>query len=165
VEGAQTELAFLQRWENPLLDKPTAQQVAQAEARLERAWLTVAQIERQRKAAEDRTPFAGTVGTIYVRRGAFVSPGQPWLVLGDLSTLRAETTDLSERDVPGVKIGLAATVYVEALGVDIAGRVVSIAPEATTVGGDVVYPTQISLEEQLSGLRWGMSVEVEIAAE
>jgi hypothetical protein len=42
--------------------------------------------------------------------------------------------------------------------------VASIAPEATTVGGDVVYKVTIELDQQPPGLRWGMSVEVEIDA-
>jgi len=40
----------------------------------------------------------------------------------------------------------------------------AIAPEATTVGGDVVYKVTIELAEHPPDLRWGMSVEVEIEA-
>jgi hypothetical protein len=54
---------------------------------------------------------------------------------------------------------------VEALGEEITGRVVGIAPQATIIGGDVVYAVQVELDEQLPGLRWGMSVEVEIRTE
>ena len=36
------------------------------------------------------------------------------------------------------------------------------APQATTIGGDVVYQVVIALDEQPEGLRWGMSVEVDI---
>jgi multidrug resistance efflux pump len=165
VQVAQAELAYLQGWDNPLLDEPTTHQIAQAEARLEQARWAVAQIEQQIQDAEVRAPFAGTVGTVHVQVGAFVSPGQPLLVLGDLSSLRVETTDLSERDVDRVQIGQTATVFVEALSVNVTGQVVSIAPEATTVGGDVVYQVIVALDEQPPGLRWGMSVEVEIEAD
>jgi hypothetical protein len=51
---------------------------------------------------------------------------------------------------------------VEALSVEIGGQVLDIAPQANTVGGDVVYAVTIELDEQPPGLRWGMSVEVEI---
>jgi hypothetical protein len=87
------------------------------------------------------------------------------LVLADTSLLRVETTDLSERDVARVSVGQTASVYVEALGADIPGRVVGIEPRATTVGGDVVYPVYVELNEQVPGLRWGMSVDVEIATD
>jgi hypothetical protein len=38
----------------------------------------------------------------------------------------------------------------------------AIAPEATTVGGDRVYRVTVALPTPPDGLRWGMSVEVEI---
>lgn len=36
-----------------------------------------------------------------------------------------------------------------------------ISPRAMTIGGDVVYAVYVDLDEQVPGLRWGMSVEVE----
>jgi hypothetical protein len=87
------------------------------------------------------------------------------LALTDLLHLQVETTDLSERDVARVVLGQEALVYVEALGEEIEGRVVGIAPQATVIGGDVVYTVYVVLGEQPSGLRWGMSTEVEIATE
>jgi hypothetical protein len=84
------------------------------------------------------------------------------LTMADLHHLQVETTDLSERDVNQVAVGQQATVYVEPLGVEVEGQVVEIAPQATTVGGDVVYAVVVELDEQPPGLRWGMSVEVEI---
>ena len=97
--------------------------------------------------------------------GEAVVPGQMLVTLTDLRNLRVETTDLSERDVARVEAGQKANVYVEALGTEIQGRVMSIAPQATTLGGDVVYPVYVQLDEQLAGLRWGMSADVEIEAE
>jgi hypothetical protein len=85
--------------------------------------------------------------------------------LADLPYLQAETTDLSELDVARVSVAKRAALYVEALEVDIEGRVMNIAPQANTIGGDVVYAVTVALQEQPPGLRWGMSVEVEIAAE
>jgi multidrug resistance efflux pump len=102
---------------------------------------------------------------LQVSPGETVMPGQAVFTLADLIQLRAETTDLSERDVAQVAVGQRATVYVEALETEIGGRVVDIAPQADTVGGDVVFAVTIALEDQQPGLRWGMSVEVEIAVE
>jgi hypothetical protein len=39
---------------------------------------------------------------------------------------------------------------------------VDIAPRANTLGGDVVFAVTVALDDQPPGLRWGMSVEVEI---
>ncbi len=78
----------------------------------------------------------------------------------DLKHLRVETTDLSERDVPKVKVGQPVTVYVKALSEDVSGAVTEIAPMADTLGGDVVYQTVISLDDAPEGLLPGMSVDV-----
>jgi HlyD family secretion protein len=162
VQTAQADLDHLRSWENPYLDEPSEDEIAQARARLEQARLEVAQIERQIDAARVRAPFGATVSEVHARVGQVAAPGQALVELGDLATLRAETTDLSERDVDRVAAGQEATVYVEALGVEIPGRVERIAPEATTVGGDVVYTVLVELGERPPGLRWGMSIEVEI---
>jgi hypothetical protein len=45
---------------------------------------------------------------------------------------------------------------------ELQGRVTAIAPESDTVGGDVVYAVTIDLDDQPPGLRWGMTVDVEI---
>jgi multidrug resistance efflux pump len=112
-----------------------------------------------------RAPFAAAVAAVDVSPGEPVTPGQVVLTLADAQRMRAQTTDLSERDVDHVSVGRPATVYVEALNMDIDGRVVDIASQANTVGGDVVYAVTIALDEGPPRLRWGMSVEVEIAAE
>ncbi len=76
-----------------------------------------------------------------------------------------ETTDLSERDVAQVAVGQDVSVYIEALNLDVPGIVARISPSADVVGGDVVYTVLIELDEQPPGLRWGMTVEVNIQTE
>ena len=132
--------------------------VTQAEAALDSAQATLNQ-------STLIAPFDGTVADLLVSPGQIVMPGQVVLTLADLSQLQVETTDLSERDVTEVQVGQEATVYVEALNVDVPARVARISPLASTVGGDVVYTVVIALEGQPEGLRLGMSVEVEIATE
>jgi HlyD family secretion protein len=130
-------------------------QVAQAEAALQAAHASLAQ-------AALVAPFDGKITALEIGPGEAVVPGQIVLALADLTHLRAETTDLSERDVARVEIGQPVSVYVEALGEEIDGQVSSVAPRATTVGGDVVYTVYVELDEQPPSLRWGMSIEVEI---
>lgn len=107
-------------------------------------------------------PFAGTVVDLGVIPGELVQVNQPVLVLADLKNLQITTTDLSERDIARVKIGQSANMYIEALDLTITGKVIHISPIAETVGGDVVFPVTIELDEQPEGLLWGMSAEVEI---
>jgi len=96
-----------------------------------------------------------------IEPGETALPGTPVLVLGDLDHLRIETTDLSERDVPKIETGQPVTVVIKALNQSVTGRVSQISPLASTLGGDVVYKTTIDLDARPSGLRAGMSVEVQ----
>jgi multidrug resistance efflux pump len=143
----------------------TAEEITAAEAAVSQAEAAL-QVAR---AGLDQTtlqaPCAGTVTALEVGPGEAVMPGQVALTLVDLSRLRVETTDLSELDVARVAVGQRASVYVEPLGVTVGGRVVRIAAQADMIGGDVVYAVVVELDEQPPGLRWGMSVEVEIATD
>ncbi len=107
-------------------------------------------------------PFNGAVASINVIPGELVQVDQAILTLATLNDLQIETTDLSERDIARVKIGQGVTIYIEALDVTITGKVISISPISETVGGDVVYPVTIKLDDQPEGLLWGMTAEVEI---
>ena len=110
-------------------------------------------------------PFDGTLARLDVHPGEWVIPGQVVLVLADLSNLQVETTDLSERDIPQVEVGQPVTVFIEALGQEVSGRVRDISPLAESLGGDVVYTTTIALDALPPGLRAGMSVEVTFGTE
>jgi multidrug efflux pump subunit AcrA (membrane-fusion protein) len=129
--------------------------ISSAQAALEAAQLAV---ER----AALKAPFGGTVVEVAVVRGQVVNAGQPVLTLADLSSLQVVTTDLSERDAPRVQVGQTARVTLAALGGRYTGKVVTVAQRATTIGGDVVYPVTIQLDELPAGLLWGMSATVEI---
>ena len=107
-------------------------------------------------------PFDGTVVDVSVRPGETVQANQTVLVLADLNHLQITTTDLSERDIVRVKIGQSVNVYIEALDVTVTGKVIRISPISNIVGGDIVFPVTIELNEQPDGLLWGMTAEVEI---
>jgi HlyD family secretion protein len=158
VESAKAQVDMLQAGATTDQLAAARAAVAQAEAGLDtaRAYLSQSTLT---------APFEGTVVDVHVAPGEIVMPGQVALALADMRHLRAETTDLSERDVARVQIGQEARVFVEALGVDVPGRVALISPMASTLGGDVVYNVVVDLDEQPEGLRLGMSLEVEIATE
>jgi HlyD family secretion protein len=105
-------------------------------------------------------PISGTAVTVNGIAGEVASPAVVLIVLSDVSKLQVETTDLSERDVPNVKVGQNVTVTIKAHGQNITGKVVSISPVSTTLGGDVVYKTTIDLDSTPDDLRAGMSVDV-----
>jgi HlyD family secretion protein len=158
VRSAQAELDLLRAGARAQTLAVAAVAVTEAEAALRRA----------EAALEDtalRAPFDGTVTALAASPGEMVQAGQVVLTLADLARLEVETTDLSERDVTRVAAGRGATVIVQASNAQIPGVVTAIAPASTVVGGDVVYAVTISLDEQPADLRWGMTVDVEIAGE
>lgn len=107
-------------------------------------------------------PFHGTVASLNVEVGELVQAHQTVLTLATLDNLQIVTTDLSERAITRINIGQRVQVYIEALDTTVTGKVVRISPIAENVGGDVVFPVVIQLDEQPEGLLWGMSAEVEI---
>jgi HlyD family secretion protein len=135
-----------------------AVEVSHAEAALARARVKLAQTTLL-------APFAGTVTSLAVNPGEIAQPGETVLTLADLDKLQVETTDLSERDVARVDVGQPVVILVEALGEEYGGRVTLISPKSNTIGGDVVYPVTIEFDDQPPGIRWGMSVEVNIQGE
>lgn len=153
-----------QYWIPPRLNRPPERR------ELAKAELVIAQkIFETAKAILTQTaltaPFDGTIVSVYVKQGELAQPSQAILTIADLNSLQIETTDLSERDIPYVKLGQSAQVHIEALDAEFNGTVTSISPKADIVGGDVVYKVIITLDELPAGLLWGMNAEVEIATE
>jgi HlyD family secretion protein len=163
ITSTQTQIAYLQSWDNPYRDPASVDEVNLVEALLRQAQLAVAQVEQQISEAELRAPFEGTVGVVYTRAGERVSPGQPLVVLGDLGSLRVETTDLDEIDIANVRLDQRTTLTFDAFPDRLfAGRVVRIAPMAESGTGGVHYTVVIELDALDDGVRWGMTAFVDI---
>ncbi len=116
-------------------------------ARLMQAKLDVQTAQANLDATSLVAPFSGEVAAISVSAGDYVSPGQIILIVGDISHMHVETTDLSERDVPRVQLDQSATVSITALNQNVTGKVSAISPLADTLGGDVVYLVIVTLDE------------------
>ena len=160
VAVAQTQVDFLKRMGTTSqedLDGAQAQ-VDKAQAILDSAKATLAE-------ATLTAPFNGTIAEVDLAPAETVVPGQIVIVMGDLSQFQIETTDLSERDVPNVKVGQIATVSIQALNQKFTGKVSDVERVSTTVGGDVVYKATIQLDTQPQGLLWGMTADVTIQTE
>ncbi|MBN1639897.1 MAG: efflux RND transporter periplasmic adaptor subunit [Anaerolineae bacterium] len=166
VAAATAQLRYLRAWENPYRDEARAEEIAQVEARLAQAEAQAAHLAQQLRAATVRAPFAGTVGEVHVRAGAYLAPGQAILTLGNLDSLRVETTDLDEIDVVRVAAGQRVDVTFDAMPDRVfAGEVTRIAPVSASGGGGVHYTTWIALAEVDPGLCWGMTAFVDIEAQ
>ncbi len=130
--------------------------VTQAEAALETDQVALAR-------CEVRAPFAGTAGAVNVRRGELVVPGQSLVTLGDLTTLRVETTDLDETQVARVAGDQQAAITFDALPERVfTGHVTRISPMAKPGAGGVNYTVVIELVETDPAILWGMTAFVDI---
>jgi len=122
------------------------------------------------RAALERTqlvaPLPGTIIEVNLHAGEYVMMGVPIIVLGDLSTLRVETTDLDEIDVARVAEGRKATVTFDALpDMQLEGTIQSIALKSSPGGGGTSFKVIITFDEIDPRLRWGMTAFVDIETE
>ena len=128
--------------------------------KLEQAKLAVQTAQEGLDSTRLVAPFSGQVASVTTSVGDYVSPGQVILAISDVNHMHVETTDLSERDIPKVKLGQVATVTIKALNLDVPGKVSAISPLSDTLGGDVVYKVTILLDTLPPNMRSGMSVDV-----
>jgi HlyD family secretion protein len=141
----------------------SAAEMSAAEAAVRQAELALAEAQVALQRSTARAPLAGTIGDLHVRRGEFVSPGQRLVTVGDLDTLRVETTDLDEVDVARIAVGQTATITFDALpDQTFTGTIESIAPMADPGGGGVNYTAILSVEQLDPRIRWGMTAFVDI---
>ena len=131
---------------------------------LKQARLAVQTAQANLDATHLVAPFSGQVASVTTSVGDYVLPGQLIVGISDVNHMHVETTDLSERDVPKVKLGQVVTVTIKALNQDVSGKVSAISPLSDTLGGDVVFKVTILLDTLPSNVRSGMSVVVQFNA-
>jgi len=155
-DGAQARLDLLQAG-------ATVEQIAVAQAGVSQAQVALDAALLALERAEVRAPFAGTVGSVDTRAGALVVPGQPLVTLGDLDTLRVETTDLDEIDVVKMTVGQQVDVSFDALPEQVfVGKVARISPMAEPGSGGVNYTVVIALNDIDPAVKWGMTAFVDV---
>ncbi|MFN2156631.1 MAG: biotin/lipoyl-binding protein, partial [Anaerolineae bacterium] len=74
VEAARLQLESLQTWDNPYRDEASEQEIAQAEAQLEKTRVALDQLRLQREDATLTAPFGGTVVAVDAELGDQVAP-------------------------------------------------------------------------------------------
>lgn len=138
------------------------QTIALREAQLEQQLVNLDASIIALEDAQIVAPFSGIVGNVYIQQGEYVSSGDPVIDIGDLSTLRVETTDLNEVDVALFNEGSPATVTFDAYpGIDVDAEVVAISPRSDE-GTGVNYQVTLELDEIPAGVLWGMTAFVDI---
>ncbi len=107
-------------------------------------------------------PFSGIVGNVYIQQGEYVNQGDRVVDVGDLATLRVETTDLNEVDVTLFDEGSPATVTFDAYSeLEVGAEVIAIAPRSDE-GTGVNYTVTLELDDIPDGVLWGMTAFVDI---
>lgn len=128
----------------------------------------VALEQAQLQVAESRlaAPFGGTVVQISARAGEWAAPGVPILILGDLTTLRIETTDLDQTDLGRVQVGQAVDLTFDALpNAVLRGKLARVADMSPPGQGGTNFTLFVDLDQPDPRLRWGMTAFVDIRVE
>jgi len=93
------------------------------------------------------------------------STSSPFAELVNTSTMTV-TVPFSESDVDELKVGQTATVTPDALtGVELAARVTAISPVGTTISGVVSYDATLTLDQNDSSIKPGMSASAAVIIE
>jgi HlyD family secretion protein len=163
VKSAQAALDLLQAG-------ATREEIAAAEAAVTQAEANLAAARSALDRAVLAAPFDGTVSEVQVRLGEQVNSmqpsDQPAIVLGDLTAMQVETTDLRETDVGRIAVGQAVEITFDALpDTLLTGHVIHISPKASSEQGGVNYTTIIEFDEPDPRLRWGMTAYVNITVD
>ena len=140
-------------------DNAPRAEVDQAQAERD---LAAAQVARAREAVR-RTrivaPFAGVMGRRDFAVGATVDPSRTLTRLDRLDLLVVDVS-VSEDDAARVVAGQAATVNVEAVGTELAGRVSYVSPRARA--GSRTVDVRVEVDDTERRLRPGLSASVRI---
>ncbi|MEA3344869.1 MAG: efflux RND transporter periplasmic adaptor subunit, partial [Chloroflexota bacterium] len=163
LAAAEARVAQAQAQRDLLKAGARAEDVAVAEAQVEEAGAALEAAKTSLADAQLEAPFDGTVARLETREGEMVSPGEPILYLGDLSSFQVKTTDLDEIDIARVEVGQQVELTFDALPERrLTGRVKRIEPMATPGRGGTNYTVVISFDKLDPDLRWGMTAFVDI---
>lgn len=145
------------------LEPAQAEDIAVAAEQVEQARIAV---NKAKMALEDTVlvaPVDGTVVTLEIKAGEYVSPGKPVVHLADLAHWQIETTDLNELNVIRIQEGDPAVITFDALpDLEIKGQVTRIRPMGGMYRGEIAYTVIITPQELDPRLRWNMTAAVTI---
>jgi len=160
VAKAQLLLAE-QDYEDIKAGGPNPDDLAAADARVKAAETGLVAVQASLSDVELVSPFSGKVVDIQITTGEQVAPGQPVAVLADFSQWIVETDDLTEIEIPEVRVGQAVKIVPDALpDLELGGTVDRISDVFVEKRGDITYTARILLNRLDERLRWGMTVVV-----
>ncbi len=170
ISQAEADLALArvrqedaQRRYELLKNGPDPDAVALAQARVANAEAQLAAAEGSLTNLELRAPFTGTIATLELKPGAYISPGADVLTLVDNSDWRVETTDLTELNVVRIAPGDKATITFDALpNIKFEGNVLNVSSLGENRQGDITYRVVSTISQLDNRLKWNMTCSVVI---
>ena len=162
-QAARETLARLQAGARP-------QEIQVARARVAAADAQIAVLQKNLDDAIIRSPVAGVVTEKLTELGQMMAPRMPVVVVTDLDHAWANVF-VDEPDVPRIRLGQSASVFTDAGGKSLPGRVTFIASKAEFTPRNVqmaeersklVYRVKVSVDNREGILKEGMPVEAEI---
>ncbi len=146
------------------------EEIEAARARVAAVDAQIGALEKSRADATLHAPISGIVSERLLDPGEMVAPRAPIVILTDLDAAWAEVF-VGEPDVPRIRLGQPATVFTDAGGAAIPGKVSFIASKAEFTPRNVqtaedrsklVYRVKISVDNRQGVLKQGMPIEAEI---
>ena len=147
-----------------------AEEIQAARARVAVGDAQIAALQKNRDDLTVRAPVDGVVTEKLAQPGEVVAPRTPLLVVIDLDHAWAEVF-VDEPDIPRLRLGQPATLYTDAGGAGIPGKVSFISSKAEFTPRNVqtaeersklVYRVKIAVDNREGVLKEGMPVEAEI---
>lgn len=158
---AQAQLALAEQTYENLKDGVDPDDLAAAESRINAAETGLTAAQAALENLELIAPFSGMVVDLQLKVGEQISPGLPVVLLADISEWMVETDDLTEIEVPEIRVGQPVTVTPDALPeLELGGTVEAISDLFEEKRGDITYTVRVRLNEEDERLRWGMTVVV-----
>jgi HlyD family secretion protein len=163
VRSARETLARLEAGTRP-------EEIQAARARVEAADAQIAVLEKSVRDADVTSPLSGIVTQKLVDAGEIIARGTPLVVITDLDHAWANLF-VPEPMIPRVALGQPATVFTDAGGPGIEGKVTFISPRAEFTPRNVqtaeersklVYRIKVSVDNRAGTLKLGMPVDAEL---
>lgn len=146
------------------------EEIDAARARVQVVDAQIASLDKQKEDATIRAPIDGVVSERLLDPGEMAAPRAPIAVLSDLDHAWAEVF-VDEPQVPRIRLGQPATVFTDAGGPGLPGKVSFISSKAEFTPRNVqtaddrsklVYRAKISVDNSKGVLKQGMPVEADI---
>ncbi len=162
IKSAASQVAQAQSSLDKLLNTPTPEDIAQAEAAVKQSEASLKQSQAALAKASIFAPFDGTVGDVYVQIGQWATANTQAISAVDLSWLDLTIT-LSEVDVSKIQEGQQVEIMLDAEpGTTLDGLVTQIDLIGTTTQGVVNYASVVSISNPTDALRPGMNASASI---